>query len=450
VVEAAFKQVGVIRVSNVDELFDVADVLANCPLPKGRRIVVLSEGGGDNAIAADNIESYGLEVPVLSSDTQKKLKPFLLEGMPSVNPIDYGGTAEENPLMINECLKVCLEDEEIDAAFITGFFGGFKDIIAARVAELENQAAGEMVALVGRYQKPLIVHTSFARDDVASLNILKSAGVPVIESSERAARCLAALVKYSDYRQKSHTVHFYEPIINERPFIKEILKKAGGRQRANLLETQARQILEEYRMPLNEAVPAHTPEEAKAAADKIGYPVAMKVLSPDIIHKSDLGGIKLDLRDEAQLAAAFEEILAGALRATSRDRVEGVLVSPMVVGGQECIVGMVRDRQFGPVIMFGLGGVFVEVLKDVSFRVAPLTEEDIEEMVRETKGYKILTGLRRQPPKDVRALKEVIAKVARIALENPEIKELDLNPVVILEKGAKIIDARIILASPED
>lgn len=207
IVDAAFRQAGVVRVSNVDELFDMAAVFANCPLPKGNKVAILSEGGGDNSIAADNCEKYGMEVPVLGKETQKKMRPFLLEGMPAGNPIDYGGTAEENPQMITECVKVCMEDDQVDGIFITGFFGGFKDIIAPHVAALEEQASRGMVDLVKRYAKPLFVHTSFARDPIKSLNILKAAGVPVVESSERAARCLSALMQFSDYQSKLSQKH---------------------------------------------------------------------------------------------------------------------------------------------------------------------------------------------------------------------------------------------------
>ena len=180
----------------------MAEVFSRCPLPRGHRVAILSEGGGDNSVAADNAEKYGIEVPVLSMATQERIKPFLLEGMPAQNPIDYGGTAEENPRMIAECCRVCMEDDQIDALLITGFFGGFKDIIAPHVAELEEQTARELCELVQKYKKPLFVQTSFALDAIRSLEILKSHGVPVFESSERTAQCLAALMQYAQDRRR--------------------------------------------------------------------------------------------------------------------------------------------------------------------------------------------------------------------------------------------------------
>jgi acyl-CoA synthetase (NDP forming) len=445
IVDAAFRQAGVVRVSNVDELFDMAQAFAHCPLPKGNRVAILSEGGGDNSIAADNAERHGMAVPVLRQETQQRMKPFLLEGMPAGNPIDYGGTAEENPHMITECVKVCMEDDEVDGIYITGFFGGFKDIIAPHVAELEEHASQDMVELVERYKKPLFVHTSFARDPIKSLAILKEAGVPVMESSERTAQCLSALMRFSIRKKTISRMRMPTWEEKDRPAVTALFERLEEEKRNNLLETESRELLSLYGIPLPEAMFADSAEKAVEMGNTIGYPLAMKIVSPDIIHKSDAGGVRINLNDEAEVRKAFNTIVRNAEKVTSRDRILGVLVSPMVAHGQECIIGMIRDRQFGPVIMFGLGGIFVEVLKDVSFRVAPLSYEDIEGMIEEIKGYKLLTGIRGERPKDIDALKEIIGKLSRMAVENPGINEIDLNPVIVHEKGASIVDSRIIL-----
>jgi acyl-CoA synthetase (NDP forming) len=445
IVDAAFRQAGIVRVSNVDELFDMAAAFAGCPLPKGKRVAILSEGGGDNSIAADNAEKYGMEVPVLGTETQERMKPFLLEGMPASNPIDYGGTAEENPHMITECVKVCMEDDLVDGILITGFFGGFKDIIAPHVAELEEKASTDMAALVEQHKKPLIVHTSFAREQIKSLDILKSAGVPVIESSDRAAQCLSALMHFSVNQQKISKIRMPLELEKQPSAVTALFKNLRQENRLNLLETESRAVLTEYDIALPEAILATTGQQAQDAADTMAYPLAMKVVSPDIIHKSDAGGIKLNLRDAAEVGKAFSDIIGNAEKAITKERIVGTLISPMAAPGQECIIGMIRDPQFGPVIMFGLGGIFVEVLKDVSFRVAPLAQEDIEEMIEEIKGYKALTGIRGEKAKDVDALKDIISKLSRMAIDNPEIEEIDLNPVIVHEKGASIVDSRMII-----
>jgi acetyltransferase len=445
IVDAAFKQAGIVRVTNIDEMFDMAEVFCNCPLPNGNRVAILSEGGGDNSIAADNAEIHGMEVPVLSRETQEKIKPFLLQGMPASNPIDYGGTAEENPHMITECVKVCMQSDEVDGIYITGFFGGFKDIIAPHVAELEEQTSKDLVKLVKQFKKPLFVNTSYARGAIKSLDILKSAGIPVMESSQRSSQCLSDLMKFAINRKKMDQMQVPEPRMKERPEVKQIFAKAGREKRANLLETESRDILERYGLPLPEAELICSVDEISEAVLKIPYPLAMKVVCPDIIHKSDSGGIKLNLNGEEEVQKAFEEIMINACKVTARDRVLGTLISPMVAEGQECIIGMIRDPQFGPVIMFGLGGIFVEVLKDVAFRVAPLTNKDIDEMIREIKGYKVLTGIRGKKPKDIEAIRHILARLSDVAIDNPEIEEIDLNPVIIHEKGASIVDSRMIL-----
>jgi len=445
IVDAAFRQAGIVRVSNADELFDMAEVFASCPLPKGNRVAILSEGGGDNSIAADNAEKYGMDVPVLSTETQEKMKPFLLEGMPASNPIDYGGTAEENPHMITECVKVCMEDDQVDGIFITGFFGGFKDIIAPHVAELEEKASKDMVDLVQKHKKPLFVHTSFARDPIKSLDILKAAGVPVIESSERAAQCLSALMHFSINQKKISRMQIPTGAAKERPAVKKLFQKVREEKRYNLLETESRELLKEYHISLPEAELANNVEKAVEAGSRLGYPLAMKVVSPEIIHKSDAGGIKLGLNNQEDIKTAFKEIVENAEKVVEKKNIVGTLISPMAKKGQECIIGMIRDAQFGPVIMFGLGGIFVEVLKDVSFRVAPMAAEDIDEMVEEIKGYKILTGIRGEKPSDIAAIKDILARLSEIVIDNPEIKEIDLNPVIVHEKGASIVDSRVIL-----
>jgi acetate---CoA ligase (ADP-forming) len=445
VVDAAFRQAGIVRVSNVDELFDIAGAFRSCPVPRGNRVAILSEGGGDNSIAADNAERFGLEVPLLSLETQQRIKPFLLEGMPASNPIDYGGTAEENPHMITECVRVCMESDEVDCVYMTGFFGGFKDIIASHVGVLEENTSRELVALVLEYQKPLVVHTSFAREDIQSLALLKEAGIPVLEASERAAECLGALAVYASNRRKIGAAHV--PIPEPRPMANvtamcEAVRKEG---RKNLLETESRDLLSLYGVPLPAAVLARTAEEAFQAAVQFNRPTALKIVCSDIIHKSDAGGIKLNVSPGEEASAAFDTIIENACRTSEASRIRGALVSPMVPEGQECIAGMVRDPQFGPVVMFGLGGIFVEILKDVSFRVAPLGSREVDEMIREIKGFPLLAGARGRNPRDLDAVKDILLALSRIAIDNPEISEIDLNPVIVHDKGASIVDSRILL-----
>ncbi|MBU1209211.1 MAG: acetate--CoA ligase family protein, partial [Proteobacteria bacterium] len=205
----------------------------------------------------------------------------------------------------------------------------------------------------------------------------------------------------------------------------------------------------EYGIKLPEARLARDPQEAVRVAKEMGCPVAMKVVSSDIIHKSDVGGVKLGV-EQHQVEGTFEDIIKNAEKVTQRSRILGILISPMVPPGQECIVGMIRDRQFGPVLMFGLGGIFVEVMKDVSFRVAPLVQEDIDEMVENIKGYKALIGIRGKKPKDIDAIKDILAKISQMVIDHPEIQEIDLNPIIVHEKGASIVDSRVIIRASDE
>ncbi len=445
IVDAAFRQAGIVRVSNVDEMFDMADVFSKAPLPRGNKVAILSEGGGDNSIAADNAERFGMEVPILHPETQERIKPHLLAGMPAGNPIDYGGTAEENPEVIAECVQVCMEDDNVDAVYLTGFFGGFQEIIAPHVAELEEKTSRKLAALVERYQKPLFVHTSFAGQNLPALDRLREKGIPVFESSEKCARCLGALMAFALRKQTLEQMESPMVTPQDYPRVKELFAAVRKQERTNLLETESRELLQEYGLSLPEGVLAEDADQAYQAAADFDCPVALKVVSPDIIHKSDAGGIELNCTSPEQARQAFESIESRVLQATTRERMAGVLISPMAAKGQECILGMIKDPQFGPVIMFGLGGVFVEVLKDVAFRVAPLTEDDTRDMIEEIKGAPLLHGVRGEKPKDIEAVKQALLRLSDIAVHNPEIQEIDLNPVIVHEQGLSIVDSRILI-----
>ena len=448
IVDAAFKQAEIIRVSNVDELFDVVEVLYSCPLPQGNRVAILSEGGGDNAITADNAQKYGMEVPILAEATQGKIRPLLIEGMSAVNPVDYGGVAEGNPQVIEQCVRACMEDDQVDAVLVTGLLGGLAEILNACPPAAEEQTCQELVNLVSRYKKPLFVHSCFGKETTKSLDILRSSQVPVFESSERSAMCLGMLMKYASDKRKTMEMKIPQGVEPPRSITKvaQIIERAKAGGQSSLIETEAKEILKEYGIPVPEFRLARGKQEATRLAEEIGYPVAAKIVSPQIIHKSDAGGVKLNLKDEDEVGKAFDEIINSAKAYNKEAQIDGVLLSPMEKKGVEVIIGMTRDAQFGPVIMFGLGGIFVEVLKDVSFRVVPLTKGDAYEMVKQIKGYPILEGVRGEEPSDIEAIVDIIMKVSRLASEDEAISELDLNPVFIFRDGASVVDARMILS----
>ncbi|MGI6486110.1 MAG: acetyl-CoA synthetase [Thermoanaerobacterales bacterium] len=224
----------------------------------------------------------------------------------------------------------------------------------------------------------------------------------------------------------------------------ELIIKAREGNR-NLLEHEAMMLFKHYGLPTPEYELVRSKEQAAAAAEEIGFPVVLKVVSQDIIHKTDVGGVKIGLSSKQDVEKAYEAVMDSVYKNVPSARIEGMLIVEQAQKGTECILGMVKDKQFGPALMFGLGGVFVEVLKDVSFRVLPLTQTDALEMIKDTKAYKVLSGVRGEPAKDIRALSEAILSLAKLVEQNPSIKEIDVNPVIVYEKGVKVLDARVII-----
>ena len=223
-----------------------------------------------------------------------------------------------------------------------------------------------------------------------------------------------------------------------------IIQRAKKEKRS-LLETEAKELLKEYGIPVPDFKLIKSEDEIAGLAKEINFPIVMKIVSPDIIHKTDAGGVKVGVKDEEEARMTYQEIISKAIKYNKKAKISGVIVYTMVPQGTEIIIGMMKDPHFGPVIMFGLGGIFVEVLKDISFRILPIEEIDAREMITEIKGYEILKGARGNPPRDIRAIEEVLMKVSKLTMENPEIKEIDLNPIFVFEKGLQVVDARMIL-----
>jgi len=226
--------------------------------------------------------------------------------------------------------------------------------------------------------------------------------------------------------------------------VHQIIEKAKKEKRS-LLETEAKELLREYKIPVPDFKLIKSEEKITGLAEEINFPIAMKIVSPDIIHKTDAGGVKLNVKDEKEAKSAYQKIIFKAKKYNKKAKISGVIVYPMVTQGTEIIIGMMKDPHFGPVAMFGLGGIFVEVLKDVSFRIIPLEERDAREMITEIKGYEILKGVRGESPKDIKAIREVLMKVSKLTMENSEISEIDLNPIFVFENDIQVVDARMIL-----
>ncbi|HEU5210135.1 MAG TPA: acetate--CoA ligase family protein [Longimicrobiales bacterium] len=430
-IDALLAQYGVIRVDTVEELFDLAMAFSLLPLPEGDRVAIITNAGGPGIIIADACEAAGLRVTELSAGTQQALRAYLPEEASVRNPVDMIASATADHY--RRALIEVLQDDAVDgaiAAFVPPLGVSQRDVAAA-IVEARRAFPGKpiLAVLMGREGLPQ------GRAE------LKEVGVPAYIFPESAARALAAMVRYSRWvRRPVGTVVEYEMHDDVIARIIAAQRAAGG---GYLSTDDARTVLRAAGIPVVESRLATTAEEAVAAATTLGLPVVLKVVSPDIVHKTDVGGVELDLRTTDDVRAAFDRIMQRVRSSAPDAAIEGVLVEQYVRGGRETIIGMSLDPGFGPVLMFGLGGIHVEALRDVVFRVHPLTDLDAREMTHQIRGVRLLDGIRGEPPADREMLAETIQRVSRLVGKHPEIVELDINPFVVFESGGTAVDARI-------
>lgn len=447
VANTAFTRAGIITIENSDELFPAAETLSCLPPIKNNKVAILADGGGHATIAADVLSDGGIELAHLKKSTRQNLAAILPRNAAIGNPVDVAGGTDSDPTLFADCARILLEDEAVGGLLIVGLFGGYAIRFAEGLSFLEEDAAHRMGKLIGRYDKPIVLHSlyNFARPH--SLELMRYYNIPVYDSVEIACKAIEVLSRYGHFRGTHHrrTNFILDPDVKGKPKAHTILANAIAEGRATLMENEAKSLLHVYGAPILGERIATTADEAVSIARDIPGPVAMKILSPDILHKSDAGGVRLNLTSDERVHRAFIDIIDNARHYDPHARIIGCLVAPMAEQGVEVIIGTKYDDQFGPVIMFGLGGVMVEVIKDVSFRVLPLSRMAARAMLNEIKGAPLLNGIRNTPPIDKKALIDLLLTVSNIIEGCPEIKEMDLNPVVVSQSGATILDARIIL-----
>ncbi|MEN8041195.1 MAG: acetate--CoA ligase family protein, partial [Actinomycetota bacterium] len=430
-VDALFRQAGVIRVSTLEELFDVTALLANQPIPKGDRVAVITNAGGPAILAVDALESQGLQVPQFSDELKAKLQAFLSEEAAVANPVDM--IAAAGPEQYREAIETLLGSDEIDA-LITLFIPA-SDIGVAETATAireAGEAAPEDKTFVVVYMQSGGAPTVLASQDV---------GFPTFSFPERAAKALRKAVTYEEWlaRPEGQLVEFEDV---DRARARGVINRAvqGVDEEGAWLDPDAvDEVLESYGVNIPKAKVVSTVDEAVAFGEETDTSIVLKVVSPSAIHKSDVGGIALDVIGTEEITAAYEQVTSAV------DDAEGVLVQEFVSGGHEVLIGMVEDPTFGPLIVFGLGGVFVELIGDVAFRIHPLTDLDAAEMIKEVKSGKLLEGYRGGEPGDIDAVVDTLLRVSALVEDLPEIFEMDLNPVKVGTPGAgvRIVDARI-------
>lgn len=443
VVDAAYEQAGVVQVERLDEALSVSAALASTPPADGPNVGILSDGGGHATHAADVLVEQGLSVPTFEAETRERLAEAVLEGAPNVsNPVDVL-TLEYDLETFADCAEIVLEDPSIDALFVCGYFGGYGDGYSEKLADGERATAERLAELHEESEKPIVVQSMFAHHEGGVLDPIRESSMPLYGSINTATRCVAALATYGEHLQTVADRGDFSPIAADDAADEIVRARENGRRQ--LSEDEARRVLASYGVPVTPFERAESAAEAVGAATSYDGPVAVKLLSPDVVHKTEADGVRLDLEGEEAVAAAYEEVLENGRAYDPSARIEGVLVSPMVDDGLELIVGATRDEEVGPVVAFGLGGVHVEVLEDVAFRAVPLTETDARELLESVDASPLLEGVRGQLGVDRDALVDVIRSVSRLVAENPSIAELDCNPVIAREKGVDVVDAAITL-----
>lgn len=438
-VEALFSQCGVIRADTLEELLALAAGLSTQPLPAGRRVGILTNSGGPGVLCADRCAAEGLAVPELSAQTRSALAAFLPRMAALSNPVDVIGFATEDQHA--RAVETLLTADVVDALIIVHVSVRPKD--NGPVAAGIEQGIRNARRAIGR-EKPLYI-CWMAEGDRDRIFTIDGETVPTYPLPEIPARVLSRAVAYESWRhQPMGRVPGYADAGTSTA--RAICTKAVSERGPGWLAAdEVRGVLAAMQLPVPPGGVATTAERAVTLAGEIGYPVAVKLASRRIVHKTDVGGVRLNIADERQVRQAFEEIRERMKKDGALDDMDGVLVQPMVAGGVELMAGMTRDPLFGPLIAFGLGGIHVEILGDVRFRLAPLTDHDATGMVREIRSYRLLEGLRGQPPADVKAIEDVLLRVSHLVESIPEITELDLNPVFALPpgQGCVIADARI-------
>lgn len=459
--DAFFLQTGATQVSTLDELTDTTVAFHHLPKGCGLRVGYISGGGAGTVLGADACENAGMRMPAFTKQTERKLAELLPGvGLSFRNPVDIGHPHPPKELL-RSLLETMSADKNIDLIVVRRVLFSVKmsKIFSGSTApsEKEQQELLEVpVKVMKKYKKPIIIilpddmtgtESIFLEEERRRIrDFFFANGIPVFMSEQRAFTALSHLSKFKlrNSTGKAADKKIPAPVSGSktRKLFLNILKKS---QTLILDEIQCKKVLKSAGITVTVPVLAKSRNEAIAAAEKTGLPVVMKIVSPQITHKSDIGGVKLKLENKKEVGTAYNEIMAAVRKKAAKVRIDGVSIQKMATPGLELVIGMIRDPQFGPMLMFGLGGTSVEILKDVAFRIMPLTRQDAKEMIRQIKGYRLLEGYRGQPPVDVEYLEEMLMKLSAFIEENPEIKEMDINPILAYKKEAVAVDARIIL-----
>jgi acetyltransferase len=434
---SAFYQAGVLRMDTLEELFGNARAFANQPLIKGSRVAIVTNAGGPGILATDTLERHGMELARMEHKTIQALDAFLPDAASSANPVDVLGDARSDRYA--KALEMVAQDPNVDGILCIVTPQAMTDII---------ETANAIGKLSQRTDKPILGAFMGEERAKAGEDVLASYSIPNYKFPEHAARAFAAMRDFIVARDRPAPE--YAEFDVDKEAVAKVFKQVRAENRVSVGETEARAVAEAYGLRLPKSKLAATAEEAVKIATEIGYPVVLKIASPDILHKTDVGGVKVGLQNAADVRDAFDLIVYRATRYVPDARLWGCLVQEMVpTGGLEVLVGMSKDPQFGPLVTFGLGGILVEALKDVTFRVAPFGKQDAEEMLDEIRAHSLLAGVRGRPPADRAAMIDTLLRINQLVTDFPDIVEMDINPLMVYERGqgAVALDMRLVLKS---
>ena len=429
--DALLKQSGAIRVDTMEELFDYAVAFSKQPLPTKGELVIVSNAGGPAIISTDACSKNGIKMAKIDN-IRSKIDAVIPPWGSSRNPVDIVGDADFN--RFSNVLDHVLGHPNVGSVISMCTPSGTLDY---------DKLAEVIVAMSKKYKKTMLASLMGLDEGITNRKILAEGGIPYYTYAEGAIRTLTAMLRFTKWIS-SPPGKISKFKVNKAT-AKKIFDKVKKDGRPNLLEEEGQEVLRAYGFPLPKSTLAKTENDAVKIAKKIGYPVVMKIVSPQIIHKSDAGGVKVNLTNDNEVKSAFEEIVSNAKKYNKKAEIKGVLIVEMIKGGKEMIIGSKLEPGMGSVIMLGMGGIYVEVLKDVTFKLAPVTDKEADDMISSIKMKKILEGVRGEKPSDKAKLSECIQKLSQLVTDFKEIKELDMNPVLVMEqgKGCKILDVRI-------
>ncbi len=431
--EAVFDRAGIIRCNSIKQQFQYAQAFEYQPLPKGSRVAVITNAGGPGIMAADEIERQGLKFAKLSEQTVKTLAGKLPAAANLYNPVDVLGDALADRYEF--ALNVVLDDDNVDMVLV---------LLTPQAMTQCTETAQAIVNVVSKKaDKPVLACFLGAMKVAEAKRLLRQSNVPIYEAPESSVRTMKVMTDYVRWKSRPKRVVKLFPV--NRRKVENIIERHLRQGIREVSEMESKEILEAYGFVTPKGSIATTAEQAASIANQLGYPVVLKIWSPDILHKSDIGGVKVGLRNATEVMDAFDLMMFRIPKNKPDAKILGVLVQQMCTVGREVILGMNRDKRFGPLMMFGMGGTMVEVLKDVSFYLAPLTADEAKEMLVSTRTYRMLEGVRGQKGVDIDALAEGLQRLSQLVTEFPQIKEMDINPYMVGQEGTTpvAVDARM-------